>query len=122
MRGSLLSFGSYQQAIFLLCGFGYFLDLCWAQAFGLVGSALQQELGVSGERCTSLLLLGFCASSNSLTDWDRSGYWRYYNSLQYRSYPRSLLMGNTGGYRRGQCSGRIYLDKLTEDSGDGVST
>jgi hypothetical protein len=27
----------------------YFLDLAWAQAGGLVGSAIQQELGVPGE-------------------------------------------------------------------------
>ena len=26
----------------------YFLDLCWAQAGGLVGTAIQQELGVLG--------------------------------------------------------------------------
>jgi len=28
--------GRYQWSIFLLCGFGYFLDLLWAQAFGLI--------------------------------------------------------------------------------------
>lgn len=44
-----MGMGRYQWCIFFLCGFGYFLDLCWAQAFGLVGSAIQQELGVSGE-------------------------------------------------------------------------
>ncbi|KZV74294.1 MFS general substrate transporter [Peniophora sp. CONT] len=41
-----MGMGRYQWFVFLLCGFGYFLDLCWAQAFGLVASALQQELGV----------------------------------------------------------------------------
>ena len=35
----------YQWCIFFLCGFGYFLDLLWAQAFGLVLSPLEQELG-----------------------------------------------------------------------------
>ncbi|KAK5132664.1 hypothetical protein LTR08_008786 [Meristemomyces frigidus] len=37
--------GRYQWSIWLLCGFGYFLDLLWAQAFGLVLSPLEQELG-----------------------------------------------------------------------------
>ena len=41
-----MGMGRYQWFVFLLCGFGYFLDLCWSQAFGLVASALQQELGV----------------------------------------------------------------------------
>lgn len=39
--------GKYQWCIFFLCGFGYFLDLMWAQAFGLVASPLQEELGFS---------------------------------------------------------------------------
>ena len=39
--------GKYQWYIFFLCGFGYFLDLMWAQAFGLVASPLQEELGFS---------------------------------------------------------------------------
>lgn len=37
--------GRYQWYIWCLCGFGYMLDLLWAQAFGLVLSPLQQELG-----------------------------------------------------------------------------
>ncbi|PWI67708.1 hypothetical protein PCL_02629 [Purpureocillium lilacinum] len=37
--------GRYQWYIWILCGFGYFLDLLWAQAFGLVLSPLQQEMG-----------------------------------------------------------------------------
>lgn len=30
-----------------MVSFGYFLDLCWAQAFGLISGAIQQELNVS---------------------------------------------------------------------------
>lgn len=49
--------GRYQWYIWCLCGFGYLLDLLWAQAFGLVLSPLQQELGfgndVSGNISTS---------------------------------------------------------------------
>lgn len=32
-----------------MCGFGYFIDLLYAQAFGLVAPALQNELGFSGQ-------------------------------------------------------------------------
>lgn len=39
--------GRYQWMIFLLCGFGYFLDLLWAQAFGLILASIQQEFGFS---------------------------------------------------------------------------
>lgn len=42
--------GKYQWYIWGLCGFGYFLDLLWAQAFGLVLSPLEQELGFPGNQ------------------------------------------------------------------------
>lgn len=42
-----MGMGKYQWMIFGLCGFGYLLDLLWAQAFGLVVAPLQQELGFS---------------------------------------------------------------------------
>ena len=32
---NLMGLGRYQKAVWLLCGFGYLLDLMWAQAFGL---------------------------------------------------------------------------------------
>lgn len=37
--------GKYQWWIWSLCGFGFLLDLMWAQAFGLVLQPLKQELG-----------------------------------------------------------------------------
>lgn len=40
--------GRYQWSIWFLCGFGYLIDLLWAQAFGLVLGPLGQELGFSG--------------------------------------------------------------------------
>jgi hypothetical protein len=43
----MLGMGRYQWYIRGLCGFGYMIDLLWAQAFGLVLSPLQQELGFS---------------------------------------------------------------------------
>ncbi|OAA74050.1 membrane transporter [Cordyceps fumosorosea ARSEF 2679] len=39
--------GRYQWCVWALCGCGYFIDLLWAQAFGLVLSSRQQELGFS---------------------------------------------------------------------------
>lgn len=39
--------GRYQWMIFLLCGFGYLIDLLWAQAFGLILASVQQEFGFS---------------------------------------------------------------------------
>lgn len=39
--------GRYQWYMWSLCGFGYLLDLQWAQAFGLVLGPLSQELGIS---------------------------------------------------------------------------
>ncbi|KAG9254434.1 major facilitator superfamily domain-containing protein [Emericellopsis atlantica] len=41
--------GKYQWYIWGLCGFGYFLDLLWAHAFGLVLSPLQQEMGFGND-------------------------------------------------------------------------
>ena len=43
-------FGRYQWYIWGLCGLGYFIDLIWAQAFGLILGPLQQELGFPGTR------------------------------------------------------------------------
>ena len=37
--------GKYQWYIFFLCGFGYLIDLLYAQAFGLVVSPMMQEMG-----------------------------------------------------------------------------
>ena len=37
--------GKYQWYIFFLCGFGYLIDLLYAQAFGLVEPSIQQEFG-----------------------------------------------------------------------------
>ncbi|KAL9101896.1 MAG: hypothetical protein Q9163_002891 [Psora crenata] len=42
--------GKYQWCIFFLCGFGYLIDLLYAQAFGLVEPAIQQEFGFGGSR------------------------------------------------------------------------
>lgn len=48
---TLISRNAYRSLryIFFLCGFGYFIDLLYAQAFGLVAPALQNELGFSGQ-------------------------------------------------------------------------
>ncbi|GAA6042999.1 hypothetical protein JCM8097_003880 [Rhodosporidiobolus ruineniae] len=46
---SFWKLGRYQ-----LCGFGYFLDLCWAQIFGLVSGQIQQELDIGDDRIGDL--------------------------------------------------------------------
>ncbi|KAF7560567.1 hypothetical protein G7046_g3587 [Stylonectria norvegica] len=45
-----LGFGRYQQCIWLLCGFGYFLDLCWAQGVSLIATAIYQEMNVPADK------------------------------------------------------------------------
>lgn len=40
-----MGMGKYQWYLWGLCGLGYMIDLMWAQAFGLVLSPMQQELG-----------------------------------------------------------------------------
>jgi len=42
--------GTYQWYIWFLCGFGYLLDLLWAQAFGLVLGPLGQEFGFGDDQ------------------------------------------------------------------------
>ena len=53
--------GKYQWYIFFLCGFGYLIDLLYAQAFGLVEPAIQQEFGFNGMFNSYLLDLLGCA-------------------------------------------------------------
>lgn len=43
-------FGRYQICIWFLCGFGYFLDLAWAQGVGLIASSIYQEMGVPADK------------------------------------------------------------------------
>ncbi|KAI2642102.1 major facilitator superfamily domain-containing protein [Xylaria nigripes] len=40
-----IGMGSYQWLVWGLCGFGYLIDLLWAQAFALALSPLKQEFG-----------------------------------------------------------------------------
>jgi MFS family permease len=47
MRCSLTSYLHHRRCLWALCGLGYLIDLMWAQAFGLVLSPMQQELGFS---------------------------------------------------------------------------
>lgn len=49
INGELDKFGlgRYQICIWFLCGFGYFLDLAWAQGVGLISTAIYQEMNVA---------------------------------------------------------------------------
>ncbi|CAA9964822.1 Membrane transporter [Pyrenophora teres f. maculata] len=50
----LMGMGRYQWSIWVLCGAGYMIDLMWAQAFGLVLSPMQQELGFGADQTGQL--------------------------------------------------------------------
>ena len=47
--------GKYQWYIFFLCGFGYLVDLLYAQAFGLVEPAMMQEFGFGSSNLSPFL-------------------------------------------------------------------
>lgn len=49
-----MGMGRYQWSLWTLCGLGYMIDLMWAQAFGLILSPLQQELGFGPEQTGKL--------------------------------------------------------------------
>ena len=49
-----MGMGRYQWSLWILCGFGYLIDLMWAQAFGLVLSPMQQELGFGTDQTGNL--------------------------------------------------------------------
>lgn len=49
-----MGMGKYQWYIWGLCGFGYMLDLLWAQAFSLALSPLQQEMGFGNDQSGSI--------------------------------------------------------------------
>ncbi|KAI8956025.1 MFS general substrate transporter [Xylaria longipes] len=55
-----MGMGRYQWAVWGLCGFGYLIDLLWAQAFGLALSPLQQEFGF-GSGQTGNITVSFSA-------------------------------------------------------------
>jgi hypothetical protein len=44
-----MGMGRYQWCIFFLCGFGFFIDLLWAQAFGLILVPLKNEPGFNAD-------------------------------------------------------------------------
>ncbi|KAI9814410.1 MAG: hypothetical protein M1827_003266 [Pycnora praestabilis] len=61
-----MGMGKYQWYIFFLCGFGYFIDLLWANVFGLVASPLQQELGFGDDQLGNIFTsfsAGLCAGA-----------------------------------------------------------
>lgn len=49
-----MGMGRYQWSLWALCGFGYLIDLMWAQAFGLVLSPMQQEFGFDDDQSGNL--------------------------------------------------------------------
>jgi hypothetical protein len=49
--------GRYQICIWFLCGFGYFLDLAWAQGVGLISTAIYQEMNVADKDTGTIFAL-----------------------------------------------------------------
>jgi hypothetical protein len=49
-----MGMGRYQWCVFILCGLGFFIDLLWAQAFGLILVPLKNQPGFNATS-TSLL-------------------------------------------------------------------
>ncbi|QSZ29096.1 hypothetical protein DSL72_003606 [Monilinia vaccinii-corymbosi] len=45
-----MGMGRYQWYIWTLCGLGYFLDLLWANAFGLIAPVMQREMGIDDKQ------------------------------------------------------------------------
>jgi MFS family permease len=52
-----MGMGRYQWSLWALCGLGYLIDLMWAQAFGLILSPLQQELGFGNHQTGNLSVM-----------------------------------------------------------------
>jgi MFS family permease len=52
-----MGMGRYQWSLWTLCGLGYLIDLMWAQAFGLILSPLQQELGFGNSQTGNLSVM-----------------------------------------------------------------
>ncbi|KAF2673622.1 MFS general substrate transporter [Microthyrium microscopicum] len=94
--------GKYQWWIWGLCGFGYLLDLLWAQAFGLVLSPIQQEFGFSNAQSGDISV----AFSSGLTAgafvWgflvDIIGRWWAFNLTAFFSSIFGLCLGVPDSY------------------------
>lgn len=84
--------GKYQWSIWVLCGFGYLIDLLWAQAFGLVLGPVQQELGFPGRYLNSLSRLSLLINQH------RRSIRQYQRCLFRRTHGRRIHLGCIGGY------------------------
>ncbi|QRW05943.1 major facilitator superfamily transporter [Ceratobasidium sp. AG-Ba] len=61
-----MGMGRYQWFIVGLCAMGYMLDLLWAQAFGLISTPLQKELGFNDTEIGNIFTsfsAGLCAGA-----------------------------------------------------------
>ncbi|KAF1943026.1 MFS general substrate transporter [Clathrospora elynae] len=65
----IMGMGRYQWSIWALCGFGYMIDLMWAQAFGLVLSPIQQELGFGADQTGKLSIAFSCGLTAGAFVW-----------------------------------------------------
>ncbi|CAI6228232.1 unnamed protein product [Periconia digitata] len=64
-----LGMGKYQWRLWALCGLGYLIDLMWAQAFGLILSPMQQELGFGDAQTGNLSTAFSCGLTMGAFMW-----------------------------------------------------
>lgn len=64
-----IGMGKYQWCLWALCGLGYLVDLMWAQAFGLILSPMQQELGFGDAQTGNLSTAFSCGLTAGAFMW-----------------------------------------------------
>lgn len=64
-----IGMGKYQWCLWTLCGLGYLIDLMWAQAFGLILSPMQQELGFGDSETGNLSTAFSCGLTAGAFMW-----------------------------------------------------
>lgn len=85
----------FSRCIWLLCGFGFLIDLMWAQAFGLVLQPLEQELGFAGSESGNISV-GTLADASPVLLAEGSVLIGVQGGIFCRSYGRSLRLGCPG--------------------------
>lgn len=95
-----MGMGRYQWYIWSLCGLGYFLDLLWAQAFGLIATPLQHELGFSSRYAPVWL---------PFADGYSWGTGKHLHSIQCWTVCRCICVGSAGGHYRCAYDHDLYM-------------
>ncbi|KAI9890880.1 MAG: hypothetical protein M1814_003519 [Vezdaea aestivalis] len=91
-----MGMGRYQWMLWFLCGFGYFLDLLWAEALALIASPMQKEMGFSDSDLANLFVAFSAGLCSGAFIWgvlvDVIGrYWAFNCTVLIASIPGILL-------------------------------